>query len=56
MLAMSHRNWLHTSRRPCPQCGGVMHYVPLWHAWLTKLHRRTCTMCAYRDPETVRME
>lgn len=48
------KNWLITSRRPCPKCGGVVQYKATLLTWLTNRYRRICTKCGYVDPEDVK--
>jgi hypothetical protein len=41
------------SRRPCPACGGMMHYVPIATTFVTNRRLRVCRSCGHSDPKPV---
>lgn len=46
------------SRRPCPQCGSRMAYLPTFLTWLFHRYARQCTnqACGYADAHLSRLK
>jgi hypothetical protein len=43
------------SSRPCPSCGGKMHYVATLGTLLHGIRKRICTDCGFVDPQRVKI-
>ena len=55
LLARASLHGSHPSRRPCPECEGVMVYQPTRLSAVTGKYLRSCESCGYTDPRPVKM-